>query len=484
MRRRSQNDGDNVPDPTDHNAADFTDTDATADSPPPWDGAPVSDREAVEQAVALVKTLRAVQHDLATSTAGLQRLQLTATAAWMRALMALYPESAGVEAAARDALQGCVVLAKRWWPGHLPILSLDCEAAEIGASFGPRDDWSWSQIALQAERYIAQTQTPPAEFLPLVWADADHPADASQRPLDPERVLAQAYKTVENTLRQPLDSSPPAWHDGMSEHRLDAKTWAALATAAAQLRWVRQEVRTARPWAEAMGRLRWLVFHRRHAARELQRWLDPEVVPSGGWGKQLGVGPDPASTRGQLRALLEDFRGVHSSGSRAELLVWLRRALDLDGELLPATKLASLLSARAAEVFALQDRDLHIDQDRERRKLKKLKAALAKRTGDPGDPRTLVAAMLAHMTLESMASARTQQPLAGRGRPGGPATRDRGQGAPALNDQVWLYGSEPETLVRIISEGPYGVMPSWSARLSEAEIRALAVYVHGLGGGE
>lgn len=61
---------------------------------------------------------------------------------------------------------------------------------------------------------------------------------------------------------------------------------------------------------------------------------------------------------------------------------------------------------------------------------------------------------------------------------------DRGQGAPALNDQVWLYGSEPETLVRIISEGPYGVMPSWSARLSEAEIRALAVYVHGLGGGE
>ncbi|WP_240768837.1 cytochrome-c oxidase, cbb3-type subunit III [Paracoccus liaowanqingii] len=61
---------------------------------------------------------------------------------------------------------------------------------------------------------------------------------------------------------------------------------------------------------------------------------------------------------------------------------------------------------------------------------------------------------------------------------------DRGQGAPALNDQVWLYGSDPETLVRIISQGPYGVMPAWSDRLSEAEIRSLAVYVHGLGGGE
>ncbi|WP_410217925.1 cytochrome-c oxidase, cbb3-type subunit III [Paracoccus sp. (in: a-proteobacteria)] len=61
---------------------------------------------------------------------------------------------------------------------------------------------------------------------------------------------------------------------------------------------------------------------------------------------------------------------------------------------------------------------------------------------------------------------------------------DREQGAPALNDHVWLYGSEMATLVRIIDQGPYGVMPAWSDRLSEAEIRALAVYVHGLGGGE
>ncbi|WP_265499196.1 cytochrome-c oxidase, cbb3-type subunit III [Paracoccus beibuensis] len=60
----------------------------------------------------------------------------------------------------------------------------------------------------------------------------------------------------------------------------------------------------------------------------------------------------------------------------------------------------------------------------------------------------------------------------------------RDQGAPALNDQVWLYGSDRDTLDRIISQGPYGVMPAWSSRLTEAEIRALAVYVHGLGGGE
>lgn len=63
-------------------------------------------------------------------------------------------------------------------------------------------------------------------------------------------------------------------------------------------------------------------------------------------------------------------------------------------------------------------------------------------------------------------------------------TGDRAQGAPNLADAVWLYGNDAPTLTRIVSEGPYGVMPSWTARLSEAEIRAVATYVHGLGGGE
>lgn len=61
---------------------------------------------------------------------------------------------------------------------------------------------------------------------------------------------------------------------------------------------------------------------------------------------------------------------------------------------------------------------------------------------------------------------------------------DRMQGAPDLTDAVWLYGGDLESLTRIIHEGPFGVMPAWSTRLSEAEVRAVAAYVHGLGGGE
>lgn len=63
-------------------------------------------------------------------------------------------------------------------------------------------------------------------------------------------------------------------------------------------------------------------------------------------------------------------------------------------------------------------------------------------------------------------------------------TGDRMQGAPNLADAVWLYGSDRASVTRIVAEGPFGVMPAWSERLSEADIRAVTTYVHALGGGE
>ncbi|WP_116086292.1 cytochrome-c oxidase, cbb3-type subunit III [Tropicimonas sp. IMCC34011] len=57
-------------------------------------------------------------------------------------------------------------------------------------------------------------------------------------------------------------------------------------------------------------------------------------------------------------------------------------------------------------------------------------------------------------------------------------------GAPDLTDAIWLYGSDLASLEDTISRGPYGVMPPWGERLGEANVRALAAYVHQLGGGE
>lgn len=61
---------------------------------------------------------------------------------------------------------------------------------------------------------------------------------------------------------------------------------------------------------------------------------------------------------------------------------------------------------------------------------------------------------------------------------------DRAQGAPKLTDAVWLYGGTREDVAYSVTYARFGVMPDWNERLTEDQIRAVAFYVHGLGGGE
>ena len=59
------------------------------------------------------------------------------------------------------------------------------------------------------------------------------------------------------------------------------------------------------------------------------------------------------------------------------------------------------------------------------------------------------------------------------------------QGAPNLTDAIWLYGGDYDTLHETVTNARFGIMPPMGgADLSEAEIRAVATYVHQLGGGE
>ena len=57
-------------------------------------------------------------------------------------------------------------------------------------------------------------------------------------------------------------------------------------------------------------------------------------------------------------------------------------------------------------------------------------------------------------------------------------------GAPNLTDKIWLYGSDEASLVETITNGRAGVMPAWNGRLDPVTIKALAVFVHSLGGGK
>ncbi|MCV6595073.1 MAG: cytochrome-c oxidase, cbb3-type subunit III [Silicimonas sp.] len=63
-------------------------------------------------------------------------------------------------------------------------------------------------------------------------------------------------------------------------------------------------------------------------------------------------------------------------------------------------------------------------------------------------------------------------------------TGDKYQGAPNLTDAIWLYGGDADALRYTIENARFGVMPAWGKRLSASDVNAVAVYVHGLGGGE
>ncbi len=57
-------------------------------------------------------------------------------------------------------------------------------------------------------------------------------------------------------------------------------------------------------------------------------------------------------------------------------------------------------------------------------------------------------------------------------------------GAPALNNQIWLYGGDRQAIIQTITNARNSAMPAWGERLDEATVKQLAVYVYSLGGGE
>ena len=53
-------------------------------------------------------------------------------------------------------------------------------------------------------------------------------------------------------------------------------------------------------------------------------------------------------------------------------------------------------------------------------------------------------------------------------------------GAPNLTDNYWIYGGSMDTIIASVHGGRQGHMPTWDERLTNAEIRTLALYVHDL----
>lgn len=65
---------------------------------------------------------------------------------------------------------------------------------------------------------------------------------------------------------------------------------------------------------------------------------------------------------------------------------------------------------------------------------------------------------------------------------GGVGNKD--MGAPALNNNIWLFKGGKEGVIAQVTKPQHGSMPAWSERLDATTIKMLTVYVHSLGGGQ
>ena len=61
---------------------------------------------------------------------------------------------------------------------------------------------------------------------------------------------------------------------------------------------------------------------------------------------------------------------------------------------------------------------------------------------------------------------------------------NRAFGGPRLAARIHLHGGTREDVVAQVTNPRMGVMPNWNARLDPTTIKAVALYVHSLGGGE
>ena len=61
-----------------------------------------------------------------------------------------------------------------------------------------------------------------------------------------------------------------------------------------------------------------------------------------------------------------------------------------------------------------------------------------------------------------------------------PAEINQAVGAPNLTDDIWLYGSDADTIRTAIEQGRNGQMPAHGELLGENRTRILAAYVKSL----
>ena len=305
------------------------------------------------------------------------QLQKLHVLAWIARARTLEFEAAR----ARSASEACgaiarrlTVLCKTWWPGSVRALQLDATPERASREQGLPEATKWLDVAIAAESRL--------EVL-----NAEHPSDDGWRdtavlappPDDGAREVAIAVSTIERLIA-PL-SSPPT-HDGPPA--LTPNEELQLEDAAARLRWARPVAPDPEEWGAAIGRLRWVVAHKKGGSR-LARLLEPSHIPRPSWMVEA------QGARSRLVAL-----GPPPDG-QAEIVTWLTATFDAIDTPTLAQRLRDAKTQAGApavpRILQIQEADLPANDRRIRRRLRQLHALLtgakmAEGTG-PSTPESL-----------------------------------------------------------------------------------------------
>jgi hypothetical protein len=296
-------------------------------------------------------------------------LQKLHVLAWISRARALEHE-AGRNRSASDATgaiaRRLTTLCKTWWPGSVRALQLDATPERASREQGLPPATRWLEVAEAAEARLEQLiAEPPSDD---GWRDTPV---LSPPPDDGGREIAFAIRTIER-LVAPIDTIPT----NDPPKPLTTNDELQLEDAAARLRWSRPVAPDPERWGAALGRLRWLVAHKRGGQR-LARLLEPSLVPRPTWATEA------QAARSRLVALT-----APPDGDR-ELLAWLLAVFDaVDGPTL-ATRLktTTTVSGRAVAplVLAITENDLPKNDRRMRRRLRQLHSLMTGGTGKVAD---------------------------------------------------------------------------------------------------
>lgn len=351
--------------------------------PPPRRLSPTEQDELHEELHQLTADLRAAFVDTLELTPRRQRLTIMAWAARARDIQDRGAGEDSIEQRVGAIRVRLGILAKLGWPGNVPALASgpspgDCLRALDSTAARKVENWGELADLVEEELERLDREERSAGRDDCGWGDE---VELEPPPPDPRSLMGEVRRNLqewtgplpsaEDLLRGETFAGEPD-RDRLQELSADPNR-SKLLGLARKLRWLRGCDLDG--WGEAMGRVRWIARRGRHlGGPELERALEPDFRPRGGWARECGQDPQQRLRKQRKNELLKRLSDMPRDDP-ASLGEWVSAAFEL-GQAMSNEKLAGALQQRSDDLLRLQADDLSqpvdISRRTQRNRLRKL----------------------------------------------------------------------------------------------------------------